>query len=567
MVLKKAIISAVLVISILLSFSMGFVPAQAVTQDLVGRVIFLDPGHGIGAAGGGSANGYVEHVHMLSLARQIAPLLAARGATVYTTRSDEYDVLLPARAAIINMIALQTVRETYTDVNNINEIDRLIGVMQGIINNPDSEGQRLMNTPFHASRTIHHDLRRTFEYLNNPLIRNNFLMISLHSNAPASGGSTGVRGGEVYYINPSEFFNTATYYTGYPYVEQSRRFADILLDHIAGVRYGGNNIPRRSNGLRAENYFINREVGIPSVLAENGYHTNATERALLLNSTYMGMLASAYVDAVVQYFAALPLATNTKPVVMDAILVEQFVRRLYVTALGRQPDPSGFQNWQNHLMTGNMSGATVAFSFIFSAEYKSRNVTNEQFVDTLYRTLLDREPDSSGRANWIGHLNAWMPRETVFTLFANSPEYTNLCRSYGIPHSNFPQPASQTFYVPPREIVEAFVTRLYKEALGREPDLSGLDNWTGHLMSGRMTGSAVAMSFTNSLEMSNKNLDDEDFVEMLYMSMLGRASDPSGKANWLGHMKTNGMSRHTVSAHFANSPEFAGICSKYMIRH
>ena len=566
MIRKKSIIAFLLLIAIMLSLNIGLQPAQAATLDLIGRVIFLDPGHGIGATGGGNLPTYTEHVRMLYLANQIASTLVARGATVYLTRSTSNDVLLPARMAFVNMIALRAVRDTYTDDTHLKEIDRLIGVMQSIINSPVAEGTRFMNTPFNASRTIHSDLRKTFEYLNNPLIRNNFLLISLHSNAPASASSTGVRGAEVYYINPAEFFNTATYYTGYPYVTQSRNFANILLNHIAGVYHGGNNIPRRANGLRAENYFVNREVGIPSVLAENGFHTNATDRALLLNNTYMNSLAVAYGNAVSQYFAALPSMATSTPYLERVEMVEQFVFRLYETALGREPDPSGFINWQSRIMTGRSTGASVAYSFIFSTEFLAKNVTNEEYVDILYRTLLNREPEPAGMTNWLNHLNARMSRERVFSSFVNSPEYRALCLSYGIAHGTFTPPAGkQTFYIPSRDIIEAFVTRLYKEALDREPDAPGLRNWTDHLVTGRMTGSSVANSFIFSQEVRSKNLDNDEFIELLYKAILGRESDPSGKASWLNNMR-RGMSRQTVANHFYTSPEFTAICNSYMIK-
>jgi len=566
MSLKKATIGLILLFSIMLTLCAGFVPAQATVRDLTGRVIFLDAGHGVGATGGGSSGTYVEHVRMLYFAYQIAPLLTARGATVYLTRSDANDVAFPTRIATVNIVALRAVRETYSDPVNLNEIDRLIGVMQSMITNPSATGSIYTNTPFEASRTIHPDMQRTFEYLNNPLIRNNFLLISLHSNAPASASSTGVRGAEVYYLSPTEFFNTGTYYSGYPYVSQSRNFADILLNHIAGVSLNGANIPRRSNGLRAENYYMMREVGIPSVLAENGYHTNATDRSLLQNNTYMSMLASAYVSAISQYFSSLPLITPVAPVYINEALVEQFVTRLYVRILGRQPDKGGFQHWKGLIMSGNMTGAQVAYHFFFCNEFLKKNVTNEQYVDILYRALLNREPDRSGRKHWLDHLNAWVSREDIFTYFANSPEYSRLCTNHGIPHGSFANTSgTQTFYQPPRETVEAFVTRFYNEALGRRPDSSGLRHWTDHLITGRMTASAVAMAFITSPEMGRRSFEDDEYVEMLYRSILGRASDRSGKRHWVENIE-NGMSRLTVAEHFAYSPEFYRLCDKHMIR-
>jgi len=264
------------------------------TTPRTGKIIFLDPGHGtIGSPGAG---GYNEAVAMLDLARRIRPLLEAQGFTVIMTRDSEYNVPISARCAQINAIALEAVRSTHTDPGAINEIDRLIGIMNNIMANPGALGSVYMNVdPFNPSRTIHHDLRRVFEYQNNPVIANNFLVISLHSNAASS---TATRGAEAYYISPNEFYNTRHYYPGFSYTGPSWSFGNILLNHINST-----GIPRRwNNGLRAENYAMNREHNVPSVLVENGFHTNPSDRALLQNPGFMDSLAYAYRNAVLEYF-------------------------------------------------------------------------------------------------------------------------------------------------------------------------------------------------------------------------------------------------------------------------
>jgi N-acetylmuramoyl-L-alanine amidase len=263
---------------------------------LEGKIIILDPGHGtIGSPGAG---GYNEAVAMLAFARDLKPLLEERGATVVLTRNSEFNILLSARCAQINILAMEAVRNTLVDENEIAEINRLIGIMQSIIDNPGANGNTYMNVdPFIASRTIHPDLQRIFEITNAPVIRDNFLVVSLHSNAVGAGGSSSVRGAEVYFIDPSARVNTRTYYPDFSYTAQSRAFGDILLNHI---NHAG--IPRRSNGLRAENYAIIREINVPAVLAENGFHTNPADRELLMNPSFMERLALAYRNAIIEYF-------------------------------------------------------------------------------------------------------------------------------------------------------------------------------------------------------------------------------------------------------------------------
>jgi len=263
---------------------------------LSGRIVVLDPGHGtVGSPGWGDYN---EAVAMLDLALRLRPLLEAQGATVHLTRSGAANIPLPDRAAMINIWALEMVRATRTSPAEITEINRLIGLMRSIIGDPARAGQLMNVNPFNPNRTIHPELRRVFEFTSDPVIRNNFIMISLHSNATA-GGNTTVRGAEMHLINPNLHANTRTYFTGYSFVNESRALGDILLNHIATA-----GIPRRTHGLIASNFAIIREVNVPSVLAENGFHTNPQDRALLSNPTWRQTLATHYVDAILQYFAS-----------------------------------------------------------------------------------------------------------------------------------------------------------------------------------------------------------------------------------------------------------------------
>jgi N-acetylmuramoyl-L-alanine amidase len=121
-------------------------------------------------------------------------------------------------------------------------------------------------------------------------------VISLHSNATATGSTT-VRGAEAYYISPNEVFNTRTYFPGFSYTTESRHFGNIILNHIDST-----GIPRRPFGLRAENYAMIREVNVPAVLVENGFHTNPFDRSLLMDPVFMDNLAVAYRNAILQYF-------------------------------------------------------------------------------------------------------------------------------------------------------------------------------------------------------------------------------------------------------------------------
>lgn len=112
--------------------------------------------------------------------------------------------------------------------------------------------------------------------------------------------------------------------------------------------------------------------------------------------------------------------------------VNAFVARLYSMCLGRIGDYNGQASWVRQLINGENSGAGVGYGFFFSPEFINRNLSNEEYVATLYRVFLGREPDQAGFTSWVLQLEDGASRINIFRGFAYSQEYTNICNSYGI---------------------------------------------------------------------------------------------------------------------------------------
>ena len=59
-------------------------------------------------------------------------------------------------------------------------------------------------------------------------------------------------------------------------------------------------------------------------------------------------------------------------------------------------------------------------------------MSNAEFVNRLYRTFMGREADEAGFSAWVSQLDGDVSLEDVFNGFAESPEFTRICASYGI---------------------------------------------------------------------------------------------------------------------------------------
>lgn len=112
--------------------------------------------------------------------------------------------------------------------------------------------------------------------------------------------------------------------------------------------------------------------------------------------------------------------------------VKQFVERLYTVCLGRDTDKSGLISWTCAICGGDIGGSSAAYGFFFSREFLNKQVGNGTYVDKLYNTFFDRDPDSKGRSAWMKALSDGNSRLDVLMGFAGSREYANLCAKYGI---------------------------------------------------------------------------------------------------------------------------------------
>ena len=100
--------------------------------------------------------------------------------------------------------------------------------------------------------------------------------------------------------------------------------------------------------------------------------------------------------------------------------------RLYNAAFRRFPDSSGLNYWIDQFSSGANDIRTVSSSFLVSDEFKLRygeNISDNQYVKTLYINVLNRELDQSGYDYWVGNLsNGIEQRHEVLLGFAESAE-------------------------------------------------------------------------------------------------------------------------------------------------
>ncbi len=240
--------------------------------------------------------------------------------------------------------------------------------------------------------------------------------------------------------------------------------------------------------------------------------------------------------------------------------LEAFVARFYEHILGREPDQEGLDAWVQNLADGTEKGVNVGYGFIQSQEFLNRNLNDEAYVRVLYRAFFDREADETGLEAWLSVLGDGLSRLHVYKGFAESVEFGEVCARYEIEQGTVVLTAPRD----QNEGVAKFIVRCYRLCLGREADEVGLNDWCDAILSGSNSAKQAAYGFVFSEEFLNQNLEDEDYVKLLYRVFMNRDADADGLEAWK-QVLANGESRFHVFNGFADSAEFAEVCAGYGI--
>lgn len=101
------------------------------------------------------------------------------------------------------------------------------------------------------------------------------------------------------------------------------------------------------------------------------------------------------------------------------------------------------------------------------------------------------------------------------------------------------------------------VTRLYSAFFLRNPDTPGMAYWWGEVNGGRsLPRVATIMAASGEFRTRYGYLDDSDYVERVYQNVLGRPSDPEGRAFWLAELSSGRRTRGGVMVGFSEASEY-----------
>jgi hypothetical protein len=257
---------------------------------------------------------------------------------------------------------------------------------------------------------------------------------------------------------------------------------------------------------------------LPSAPANNSYQVALAAGANAAGQNFADVLTS----------IAVPLTlAPTSPFPKQGTANADYVEALYRAVLNRDADAGGLASWTNQLNKGSLTRLQVVQDIRNSTEHFTQEVSD------FYMTLLNRQPDASGLQNWVQHLQSGMKEEQIAFDFLDSPEYL----SHGDKH---------------------FVDAMYQSLLGRSFDTAGEANWLSQLgddASGKanhpasMTHEQVIAAFLYSTESETR------LTEGYYEVFLQRPADAAGLNGWLGNLQ-RGSPFLSIGQQFLSSDEF-----------
>lgn len=126
-----------------------------------------------------------------------------------------------------------------------------------------------------------------------------------------------------------------------------------------------------------------------------------------------------------------PASAETGPTAADVAYdgsvdrVDGSVYRLYRAFFLREPDADGLVYWIVQARYARYPVGSIAEEFARSEEFRRRygSLADGAFVDLVYRNVLGRTPDASGRAYWIDQLRRGMRRGHLMLYFSDSVEF------------------------------------------------------------------------------------------------------------------------------------------------
>ncbi|WP_426574026.1 fibronectin type III domain-containing protein [Aquihabitans sp. McL0605] len=207
------------------------------------------------------------------------------------------------------------------------------------------------------------------------------------------------------------------------------------------------------------------------------------------------------------------------------------VDRFYLDMLGRAPTAPERSTAIAQLGAGTQTPGGLVASLRFDTD----NVNNVDPVTRLYRAYFLRIPDKGGLVYWIAQRRKGRTLKYISDSFAQSSEFKT---KYGSLTNR------------------GYVERVYRNVLGRDGEVSGVDYWTSRLDKRTATRGQVMTGFSESHEYLTKQVSEVD-VSVLYILLKGVAPTTVVFNDLVAALDAHTTTPTAIAQAIIDSPEYA----------
>ncbi|SEI61732.1 protein of unknown function [Allopseudospirillum japonicum] len=138
------------------------------------------------------------------------------------------------------------------------------------------------------------------------------------------------------------------------------------------------------------------------------------------------------IDAFARSYEFSVLAQTYDVVAYEDFSTASFITHLYKGLLDRPPEPYGLNLWVQDLQAEEKTAADLVYSLVFSEEFTQRDLSQNEFIDTLYQALLKQTPDDTSQAYWSSQLATDGSRSQMLDQLIASKEFAEFSARYQV---------------------------------------------------------------------------------------------------------------------------------------
>ena len=117
------------------------------------------------------------------------------------------------------------------------------------------------------------------------------------------------------------------------------------------------------------------------------------------------------------------IGTAVQAVYINEEKAKEFIGRCYRVILGREANQAELENWIGQMVNGTKTPNQIARGFLFSNEFKAKNLGNEELIKILYKVYMNREADPEGLKTWTEKLNGGTSLNDLLDTFSKTNEF------------------------------------------------------------------------------------------------------------------------------------------------